>query len=79
MKGQRTTIELEADESITLPTFLGRTRTAADTEIENESGTLHNISLPEQRLDMDIPPKGKVTVEVVFPSLRGRAVLLQIP
>jgi plastocyanin len=37
-------------------------------EIENESGTLHNISIPEQQLDVDIPPKGKVTVAVVFPA-----------
>ena len=51
------------------PTFLqGEPGQRLQLAIENESGTLHNISLPEQHLDMDIPPKGKVTVEVVFPA-----------
>ena len=68
VKGQ-TTIELEADEYYFKPTFLqGTPGQRLKLEVENESGTLHNISLPEQHLDMDIPPKGKVTVEVVFPA-----------
>jgi YVTN family beta-propeller protein len=68
VKGQ-TTIELEADEYYFKPTFLqGAPGQRLTLEIENESGTLHNISLPEQHLDMDIPPKGTVTVEVVFPA-----------
>jgi len=68
VKGQ-TTVELEADEYYFKPTFLqGAPGQRLTLEIENESGTLHNISLPEQHLDMDIPPKGKVTVEVVFPA-----------
>jgi YVTN family beta-propeller protein len=68
VKGQ-TTIELEADEYYFKPTFLqGTPGQRLKLEIENESGTLHNISLPEQHLDMDIPPKGTVTVEVVFPA-----------
>jgi plastocyanin len=68
VKGQ-TTIELEADEYYFKPTFLqGTPGQRLKLEIENESGTLHNISLPEQSLDMDIPPKGTVTVEVVFPA-----------
>jgi YVTN family beta-propeller protein len=68
VKGQ-TTVELEADEYYFKPTFLqGVPGQRLRLEIENESGTLHNISLPEQHLDMDIPPKGTVTVEVVFPA-----------
>jgi len=68
VKGQ-TTVELEADEYYFKPTFLqGAPGQRLTLEIENESGTLHNISLPEQHLDMDIPPKGKVTVAVVFPA-----------
>jgi len=68
VKGQ-TTVELEADEYYFKPTFLqGAPGQRLRLEIENESGTLHNISLPEQHLDMDIPPKGTVTVEVVFPA-----------
>jgi YVTN family beta-propeller protein len=68
VKGQ-TTVEVEADEYYFKPTFLqGAPGQRLKLEIENESGTLHNISLPEQHLDMDIPPKGKVLVEVVFPA-----------
>jgi YVTN family beta-propeller protein len=68
VKGQKA-IELEADEYYFKPTFLqGAPGQRLTLEIENESGTLHNISLPEQHLDMDIPPKGKVTVDVVFPT-----------
>jgi YVTN family beta-propeller protein len=68
VKGQ-TTVELEADEYYFKPTFLqGVPGQRLKLEIENESGTLHNISLPEQHLDMDILPKGKVTVEVIFPA-----------
>jgi YVTN family beta-propeller protein len=68
VKGQKT-VELEADEYYFKPTFLqGAPGQRLQLEIENESGTLHNISLPEQQLDVDIPPKGKVTVEVVFPA-----------
>ncbi len=37
-------------------------------EIENDSGTLHNISVVELHLDKNIPPKSKVTVEVTFPQ-----------
>ena len=62
-------IELEADEYYFKPTFLqGTPGQRLKLAIENESGTLHNISLPEQHLDVDIPPKGKVTVDVVFPA-----------
>src|SRR5215475_8781150 len=65
----QTTLEVEADEYYFKPTFLqGAPGQRLQLEIENESGTLHNISLPEQRVDIDIPPKGKVLVEVVFPA-----------
>jgi YVTN family beta-propeller protein len=68
VKGKKE-IELEADEYYFKPTFLqGTPGQRLKLEIENESGTLHNISLPEQQLDVDIPPKGKVTVDVVFPA-----------
>jgi YVTN family beta-propeller protein len=68
VKGQ-TMVELEADEYYFKPTFLqGTPGQWLQLEIENESGTLHNISLPEQHLDLDIPPRGKVTAEVVFPA-----------
>jgi hypothetical protein len=36
-------------------------------EVENESGTLHNLSIPEQQVDQNILPKGTVKVEVTIP------------
>jgi YVTN family beta-propeller protein len=67
VKGQ-TELDLEADDYYFAPTFLqgapGQTLTL---EIENESGTLHNISIPDQHIDTDIPPKGKVKVDVTIP------------
>ena len=61
-------LDLEADDYYFAPTFLrgapGQTLTL---EIENESGTLHNFSIPEQHIDKDIPPKGKVKVDVTIP------------
>ncbi len=60
--------ELEADDYYFKPTFLrGAPGQTLRLEIENESSTLHNISIPEQHIDKDIPPKGKVVVEVTFP------------
>jgi plastocyanin len=62
-------LDLEADDYYFAPTFLrGTAGHKLKLEIENESSTLHNFSISEQRIDMDIPPKGKVMVEVVFPS-----------
>jgi YVTN family beta-propeller protein len=66
--GQQT-IALEADDYYFQPTVLqGEPGQRLTLAIENESGTLHNISLPAQHLDTDIPPKGTVMVEVVFPA-----------
>lgn len=62
-------VELEADDYYFAPTFLqGTPGQRLTLELENESGTLHNFSLPEQHIDVDIPPKGKATVAVVFPQ-----------
>jgi YVTN family beta-propeller protein len=67
VKGQAE-LDLEADDYYFAPTFLrGEPGQKLTLEIENESGTLHNISLPEQHIDTDIPPKGKVKVEVTIP------------
>jgi len=61
-------VHLEADDYYFEPTFLrGQPGQTVKLEIENESGTLHNLSLPAQGLDKDIPPKGTVEVEVTFP------------
>ena len=61
-------LDLEADEYYFEPAFLrGTPGQKLKLEIENESSTLHSFTIPEQKLDMDIPPKGKVVVEVTFP------------
>jgi len=62
-------LELEADNYYFKPSFLrGAPGQKLKLEIENESGTLHNFSIPEQHIDVDIPRKEKVVVEVTFPS-----------
>jgi plastocyanin len=62
-------LDLEADNYYFEPTFLrGTPGQKLKLEIENDSGTLHNFSIPEQNIDVDIPRKGKVVVEVTFPS-----------
>lgn len=62
-------LDLEADNYYFEPTFLrGTPGQKLKVEIENESGTLHNFSIPDQHLDVNIPPKGKVVVAIAFPS-----------
>jgi plastocyanin len=61
-------VNLEADEYYFEPALLrGTPGQKLKLEIENESATLHSFTIPEQNLDMNIPPKGKVVVEVTFP------------
>jgi len=68
VKGQGE-LDLEADNYYFEPTFLrGTPGQKLKLEIENDSGTLHNFTIPEQHIDVDIPRKGKVVVEVTFLS-----------
>src|SRR5262249_26429337 len=65
---RKTEVHLEADDYYFAPTFLrGQPGQTVKLEIENESGTLHNFSLPALGLDKDLAPKGTVEVEVTFP------------
>jgi YVTN family beta-propeller protein len=62
-------LELEADDYYFSPTFLrGRPGQTLTLLVENEARTLHNISIPALGIDKDIPPKGKVQVDVTFPA-----------
>jgi len=65
----RSKLELEADDYYFSPTFPqgtpGQTLTLV---VESEASTLHNISIPALGIDKDIPPKGKVEVDVTFPA-----------
>jgi plastocyanin len=61
-------VDLEADNYYFEPTFIrGTPGQKLKLEIENHSATLHNFSIPEQNIDVNIPRKGKVVVEVAFP------------
>jgi plastocyanin len=61
-------LELEADNYYFESTFLrGTPGQKLKLEIENESTTLHNFSIPDQHVDVNIPRKGKVMVEISFP------------
>ena len=65
---------LEADNYYFAPTFLRGTPGQKFTvEVENELSSLHNFSIPDQRLDVNIPPKGKVVVAIVFFIVWGGA------
>jgi YVTN family beta-propeller protein len=62
-------LELEADDYYFAPTFLrGASGQPLTLEVENESGTLHNLSIPELHIDQDIPPRAKAKVQITFPS-----------
>ena len=64
----RSRLELEADDYYFSPTFLrGKPGQKLTLVVESEASTLHNISLPALGIDKDIPPKGKVQVDVTFP------------
>ena len=62
-------LELEADDYYFGPTFLrGNPGQKLTLMIENEVSTLHNITIPALGIDKDIPPKGKVQLDVAFPT-----------
>src|SRR2546425_11803511 len=62
-------LELEADDYYFSPTFLrGRPGQKLTLLFESEASTLHNLSIPALGIDRDIPPKGKVELNVTFPS-----------
>jgi len=65
----RSKLELEADDYYFSPTFLqGTPGQRLTLVVESEASTLHNISIPALAIDKDIPPKGKVEVDVTFPA-----------
>jgi YVTN family beta-propeller protein len=62
-------LELEADDYYFSPTFLrGKPGQKLTLVVESDASVLHNISIPALGVDKDIPPKGKVQVEVTFPA-----------
>src|SRR2546422_228018 len=62
-------LELEADDYYFSPTFLrGKPGQKLTLLVENEASALHNISIPALGIDNDIPPRGKIQVDVTFPA-----------
>jgi YVTN family beta-propeller protein len=62
-------LELEADDYYFGPTFLrGNPGQKLTLMVESEASTLHNITIPALGIDKDIPPKGKVQLDVAFPA-----------
>jgi YVTN family beta-propeller protein len=67
ISGQRV-VKLEADDYYFGPTFLrGKPGQRVRLRVENESGTLHNITIAEQQIDRDILPKKTIEVDVTVP------------
>ena len=65
----RSKLELEADDYYFSPTFLrGKPGQKLGVTVESEAGTLHNITIPALGIDKDIPPKGKVQLDLTFPA-----------
>ncbi len=73
-------LELEADDYYFSPTFLrGAPGQKLTLLVESEASTLHNISIPALGIDQDVPPKGKIQVNVTFPALGRPRLILQVP
>jgi YVTN family beta-propeller protein len=67
ISGQRV-VKLEADDYYFGPTFLrGAPGQRVRLRVENESGTLHNITIADQHIDRDILPKKTIEVDVTVP------------
>lgn len=65
----RREVHLEADDYYFKPTFLkGKPGQAVTLEVENESGTLHNLTVPELGIDRDLAPRSKMKLAVTFPA-----------
>ena len=62
-------VKMEADDYYFGPTFLrGKPGQRVRLHIENESGTLHNVTLAGQQIDRDILPKQTIDVDVTLPA-----------
>jgi len=62
-------VKMEADDYYFGPTFLrGKPGQQLRLRIENESGTLHNITIAAQHIDRDILPKKTIELDVVVPA-----------
>ncbi len=62
-------VALEANDYYFAPTFFhGEPGQSLSLAAKNESGMLHNLSIPELQIDQDLLPQGKAKVMIIFPS-----------
>jgi YVTN family beta-propeller protein len=62
-------IDLEADDNYFEPTFLrGAPGQTLKLVVENESSSLHNVSIPALGVDTNVAPHGSTEIEVTFPQ-----------
>jgi YVTN family beta-propeller protein len=62
-------IDVEADDDYFEPTFLrGAPGQTLKLVVENESSSLHNMSIPGLGVDTNVPPHASAEIEVTFPQ-----------
>jgi YVTN family beta-propeller protein len=67
--GTAAEVTLRADDYYFAPTFLrGRPGQRLRLNVENAASTLHNLSMPALGIDRDLPPLGRVDIEVTVPA-----------
>ena len=60
---------LRADDYYFAPASLrGHAGERLRVRVENTSGTLHNLTVPALGLDRDLPPRGRVEIELQLPA-----------
>jgi plastocyanin len=68
------TLALEADSYYFNPTFVqGDPGQPLALTVHNDAGVTHNLSIPSQAVDQDIPAQGTVTITVTLPAAGGVA------
>jgi YVTN family beta-propeller protein len=62
-------IDVEADDDYFEPTYLrGAPGQTLKMVVENESSSLHNVSIPGLGVDTNVPPHASAEIEVTFPQ-----------
>ncbi len=62
-------LSLEADDYYFEPAVLrGAPGQVLRLTVDNRSGTLHNVAIPDLMIDRDIPPRGRTAIVVTFPK-----------
>ena len=62
-------VSLRADDYFFAPAVLrARSGQPLHLHVENAAGTLHNLSMPALGVDRDVPPRGRIDVDVVVPA-----------